>query len=156
MRFLILVLTLVSAFVATPVFSEPYPLDYWARRAAISNVSLSPDGQRLGLLKIPAKGENPVIEVYETGALEKEPFRINASPMEITSFNWVDDSNIVFTARQQVRDQIEGFNQGIYEYRLALADIKSRKLKSFDERDPSVVSVLPDKKGKILISFSEG
>jgi len=156
MRFLILVLTLISAFMATPVFSKPYPLDYWARRAAISNVSLSPDGQRLGLLKIPAKGENPVIEVYETGALEKEPFRINASPMEIISFNWVDDSNIVFTARQQVRDQIEGFNQGIYEYRLALADIKSRKLKSFDERDPSVVSVLPDKKGKILISFSEG
>ena len=150
---LLLISGVLTSFSA---LSEPYPVDYWARRPAISNVALSPDGLSLGMMKIPGKAENPIIEIYRTDALESEPFRINASPMEIISFNWVDNGSLVFTARQQVRDKIEGFNQGIYEYRIALVDVETKRLKSFDERDPSVVSVLPGKPGKILISFSEG
>ena len=57
---------LLVTLVSTLTFAEPYPLDYWARRSAISNVELSPTGDHLGLLKIPARGENPVIEVYGT------------------------------------------------------------------------------------------
>lgn len=138
------------------VNADPYPLDYWARRAAIRNVELSPNGQYLGLLKTPARGENPIIEVYETDDLSQEPFRLNAEPMEITNFSWVDDNNLVLRARQQVRDQIDGFNQGIYESRIALVDVAKKTLEPFDERDPSIVNVLPNKPGKILISFSEG
>ena len=137
-------------------FAEPYPLDYWARRSAIANVRVSPDGQRLGLLKTPARGENPIIEVYDTNDLSKEPFRVNAKPMEITGFEWVDDRSLVMSARQAVRDQIEGFNQGVYEGRIALVDVKKRKIRKIKEDAPTVVSVLPNKPGKILISFSEG
>lgn len=137
-------------------FAEPYPLDYWARRSAIGNVSVSPDGQRLGLLKTPARGENPIIEVYDTDDLSKAPFRVNAKPMEITGFSWVDDTSLVMSARQAVRDQIEGFNQGVYEYRIALVDVKKRKIRKINETAPTLVSVLPNKPGKILISFSEG
>ena len=104
---------LLVTLVSTLTFAEPYPLDYWARRSAISNVELSPTGDHLGLLKIPARGENPVIEVYDTNDLSAEPFRVNANPMEIVNFSWVDDNNLVFRARQQVRDKIDGFNEGI-------------------------------------------
>ena len=137
---------------------KPYPLDYWARRDVISAVTVSPDGQRLGLMKIPAKGENPIIEIYETANLGKKPFRINAKPMEIVLFNWVDNDNIVMLSRQKVRDKIDDFNEGVYGFRLALVDIKKRKIKEFknEETDTGIVSVLPDKPGKILISFSEG
>ncbi|MGB5336349.1 MAG: prolyl oligopeptidase family serine peptidase [Woeseiaceae bacterium] len=135
---------------------EPYPLDYWALRAVISNVEISPDGKYLGLMKIPSKDGDPIIEVYEAANLNKEPFRLNADPMEITSFNWVSDKDIVFSARQKVRDKIEGFNQGVYETRIAIADVKNRKLRKFDEVNPTVVNVLPKKPGKIIISFSEG
>ena len=137
---------------------KPYPLDYWARRDVISAVTVSPDGQRLGLMKIPAKGENPIIEIYETANLGKKPFRINAKPMEIELFDWVDNDNIVMLSRQKVRDKIDDFNEGVYEQRLALVDIKKRKIKEFknEETDTGIVSVLPDKPRKILISFSEG
>ena len=137
---------------------KPYPLDYWARRDVISAVTVSPDGQRLGLMKIPAKGENPIIEIYETANLGKKPFRINAKPMEIVLFNWVDNDNIVMLSRQKVRDKIDDFNEGVYGFRLALVDIKKRKIKEFknEETDTGIVSVLPDKPRKILISFSEG
>jgi len=154
MRFLAL---LLLAILGSPFsLADPYPLDYWARRSAISNVELSPTGAYLGMMKIPARGENPVIEIFNTDDLTEEPFRVNANPMEITSFSWVDDNNLVFRARQQVRKQIDGFNEGIYEYRIALVDVEKKELEAFDERDPSIVSVLPEKPGKILISFSEG
>ena len=59
MRFLAL---LLLAVLGSPFsLADPYPLDYWARRSAISNVELSPTGAYLGMMKIPARGENPVI-----------------------------------------------------------------------------------------------
>ena len=152
------VLAFISLLFILPptVIAEPYPLDQWARRAAISNIEISPDGRYLGLMKIPAKGANPIIEIYSTDDLSAEPFRVNAKPMEITSFDWVSNDNFVFRARQKVRDQVDGFNQGVYEYRIALVDVGEKDIEVIEERDPSIVSVLPEKPGKILISFTEG
>ena len=36
----------------TDVSAEPYPLDYWARRSAVTGVSLSPDGSQFALTRI--------------------------------------------------------------------------------------------------------
>ena len=55
----ILALTLLSSNWAT---ATPYPIDQWARRAAISNIQISPDGRYLGLKKVSGKGANPIIE----------------------------------------------------------------------------------------------
>ncbi|MBT8093133.1 MAG: prolyl oligopeptidase family serine peptidase [Gammaproteobacteria bacterium] len=135
---------------------EPYPLEYWALRPVINNVQVSPDGKYLGLMKIASKDGNPVIEVYETADLDKEPFRLNADPMEITNFYWASDDDIVFTLRQKVRDRIEGFNQGVYETRLAVVDVVKKKMRSFDETNPAIENLLPNKPNKIIISFQEG
>lgn len=115
-----------TAGVASADEIEPYPLDYWALREVINNVQVSPDGKYLGLMKIPSKTANPVIEVYETANLDKKPFRIGAAKMEVTSFFWASDKDIVFTLRQKVRDKIEGFNRGVYETRIAVADVKKK------------------------------
>lgn len=135
---------------------EPYPLEYWALREVINNAQVSPDGKYLGLMKIPSKKANPVIEVYETANLNKEPFRIGAKKMEVTSFYWASDKDIVFTLRQKVRDKIEGFNQGVYETKLAVADVKKKKMRSFDETGPAIENLLPNKPSKVIISFFEG
>ena len=50
---------------------EPYPLEYWALRASVSNVELSRDGTYMGLLRIPTRGANPIIEVYEARQSQK-------------------------------------------------------------------------------------
>lgn len=142
-----------AAFGAAP---EPYPLDYWALREVINNAQVSPDGKYLGLMKIPCKDGNPVIEVYDASNLSKEPFRLNADPMEITNFYWASDKDIVFTLRQKVRNKIEGFNEGVYETRLAIVDVKKKKMRSFEELNPTIVDLLPSKPNKIIISFQEG
>ncbi|MGB5721201.1 MAG: prolyl oligopeptidase family serine peptidase [Woeseiaceae bacterium] len=135
---------------------KPYPLEYWALREVINNAQVSPDGEYLGLMKIPSKKGNPVLEVYDAADLAKEPFRLNAEPMEITNFYWASNKDIVFTLRQKVRDKIEGFNEGVYETRLAVVDVKKKEMKSFDELNPFVENLLPHKPGKIIISFQEG
>lgn len=151
--FLLNVLGTNTAVAAAP---EPYPLEYWALREVINNAQVSPSGKYLGLMKIPSKDGNPIIEVYESASLDKEPFRLSADPMEITNFYWASDKDIVFTLRQKVRNKIEGFNQGVYETRIAVADVKKEKIRSFDETNPTIVDLLPNKPDKIIISFSEG
>ena len=81
---------------------------------------------------------------------------MNADPMEITSFLWASDADIVFNLRQQVRDKIEGFNRGTYEFKLGLLNIKTQKLKSFDELGISIEHRLAREPNKIIISMVEG
>jgi dipeptidyl aminopeptidase/acylaminoacyl peptidase len=143
------VLTLTS----NSVGAEPYPLEYFALRDVMSNVRISPDGKHLGLMKIPTRDGNPIIEVYDAADLSKAPFRVNADPMEITSFNWVSDTNLVMSLRQKVRDKIEGYNEGVYETRIALVDVRREKIKSFDELDATVSNYLPNEPNKVILSF---
>lgn len=135
---------------------DPYPIDYWALRDVISNVEISPDGKHVALLKIPTKDGNPIIEVYSSDNLDAEPYRINSDPMEIQRFFWLSNDVIGMRLRQKVRDKIEGFNQGVYEYLLASVDIKRKKMKKYDQIGADIENVLPNKPGKIIFSYLPG
>ena len=135
---------------------EPYPLEYWALRDVIRNVQLSPVGDRLALMKIPSKKGDPIIEVYDTSDLSKDPFRVNADPMEIEGYSWVSNEVIAFSARQAVRTQIEGFNQGVFEYRFAFLNVEEREItKSFDQEEFAVVvNRLPNRPNHIIVAYA--
>ena len=148
---------LLMSFAIAEVSAAPYPLDYWARRSAVSGVSLSPDGSQFALARILERGGNPIIELYNSDNLDKEPIRIDSSPMEILpGVSWIDDDVFLFTARQQVRDQIEGFNQGVYDYKNAIYDTSKKKLGQIRQDYFQVEGLLPNKPNKILISTTEG
>ncbi len=139
------------------VAAEPYPLKYWALRDVVSTVRISPDGKYLALMKIATRDANPVIEVFDSTNFKKKPFVFNADPMEITNFYWVGDQDIIVSFRQKVRDKIEGFNQGVYETKLALLDVKKRKLHEFKyEINPTIENVLSNKPNKVILSFNPG
>ena len=149
---------LLFSLCVTEVSAEPYPLDYWARRSAVTGVSLSPDGSQFALTRILERGGNPIIELYDSDDLEAEPLRIDSSPMEILpGVRWIDDDVFLFTARQQVREIIEGFNQGVYEYQNVKYDGSKKKPIGRIRQDFfRVEEVLPNKKNKIIISIQEG
>ena len=137
---------------------QPYSIDEWAKRSDVSNVSLSPNGNRLALMKIPSKDGMPVLEIYNANDLGEKPFVMNAKPMEMTGFDWVTDNQIIFTARLQVRDMIDGWNQGVYDYAggLLTLDKDPKKSKSSKISDNfSVRSTLPNKPNKVLIAVRE-
>ena len=133
--------------------ATPYPAEYWALRDVISNVEVSPDGERLALMRIPTRDGNPVIEVYDTANLAREPLRVNAEPMEIEWLSWVNDDFILFGARQKVRDIIEGFNQGVYELKLGILDVAEKEVDEFGEPGKvGIASLLPGEPNKVVLS----
>ena len=133
--------------------AAPYPVEYWALRDVIREVEVSPNGKQLALLRIPSRDGDPVIEVYDTANLAREPLRVNADPMEIQFLDWVNDDYLLFFARQKVRDIIEGFNQGVYESKLGILDVAEKEVDEFGEPGKvGIASVLPGKPNKVVLS----
>jgi dipeptidyl aminopeptidase/acylaminoacyl peptidase len=148
---------LLMSLVAGEVAADAYPLDYWARRAAVAGVSLSPDGSQFALTRIMERGGNPIIELYDADNLDKDPIRIDSSPMEILpGVQWIDDDAFLFSVRQQVSDQIKGFNQGTYKFQNVKFDATKRKLSKINQKYFNIIGLLPDKKNRVLISVREG
>ncbi len=137
--------------------AKVYPLEYWALRDVMTAAEVSPDGKHLAVLKIPNKTGNAIIEVYKTEDIGKpnaKPFRVNADPMEFRNIYWVSDTDIVANLRQKVRDRIEGYNQGVYENRLARLDIAKEKITNFGDESWFVENRLSSKPDKIIVSLS--
>lgn len=144
----ILSLTAISAAQA----QEPYPLEYWALRDVISNVTVSPDGEHLALMKIESRDGNPIIEIHKVDTLGQEaPIRLAADPMEFTSVRWVSDTNLVMNVRQKVRPRIDGYNQGVYAFELTSYDLDTEKFVKLGD-NANVIEVLPNEPDTILIS----
>ena len=134
--------------------ASPYPVEYWALRDVISNVEVSPSGERLALLRIPTRDGNPVIEVYDTANLAREPFRVNAAPMEITGLSWVSDDFILFSARQKVRDIIDGYNEGVYGGKFGVLDVAKKAVDELGEGgNVDIASVLPGEPDKVVLAL---
>ena len=159
-KFISVVATLVAALSVThmssALASDPYPLEYFALREVVSNVTVSPNGEQLAMLKILTREGNPILHIYETGNLDKNPFVVNADPMEIRNYYWASNSHIVLTLRQRVRDKIEGQNRGVYEQRIAILNVKKKEFDDFPAASPIVENLLPGKATKIIISEQPG
>ena len=134
--------------------AEIYPLEYFAQRDTISSVRISPNGEKMGLFKIATKDGNPVLEIFQTKDLGIKPFRIDAKPMELVGFSWLSDEDILLNLRQKVRDKIDGFNQGVYEGKLAKLDLRTNKIREFKEINARVINLLPNDPEKIIIAFN--
>ena len=138
---------------------ELYPPEVWAANASVRNVSVSPDGKYLSMVRNPDEMTiaTPVIEVFDISVAPMQlVLRQDAEPMEIQGYTWISPSAFVMSLRQQVRRQIEGFNRGVFEYRLALVDVAGKKMKTFGEQSGGVVHVLPSEPNKVIIAVREG
>ena len=126
----IAVIFLLTIFFSSTPFAKTIPLEEWAKRDQVSNVSISPDGSKMAMLRIVEIGGNPLLEIYDANDLSARPFTMDADPMEMVGFSWVSDNKIIFASRQRVRDKIDGWNRGVYENSLnilTLQDFKKRK-----------------------------
>ncbi len=157
-KILMINLILVVCFGALPTAAstDPYPLEYFALRDVVDNVEVSPDGKYVAMLKILSKKGNPVLYVHDASDLDKKPLVVDSEIMEITSYGFVSDSDIVVVFREKVRDKIDGQNEGVYETKIALLNVVSKQFDEFNVGYPSVENVLPNEKNRIIISTIPG
>ena len=135
---------------------EPYPLEYWALREVASNVTVSPDGDQVAMLRILTRSGDPILHIYDADDLDKDPFVVNSDPMEITSYYWADDNFIILTLRQRMRDMVKGQEESVFDYKIAILDVKKKKFDDFDAAYPRVENVLANVPGKIIVSEQPG
>ena len=99
---------LLTIFFSSTPFAKIIPLEEWAKRDQVSNVSISPDGSKMAMLRIVEIGGNPILEIYDANDLSLRPFTMDSDPMETIGFSWVADNKLIFASRQRVRDKIDG------------------------------------------------
>ncbi|MEL6726099.1 MAG: prolyl oligopeptidase family serine peptidase [Pseudomonadota bacterium] len=148
-----MVFMVTSALGRVAAEEQPYPIEYWAVREAIQSVQISPNGEKLALMKTESRDGNPIIEIYDIADLSAKPTRLAADPMEFTNVSWVSDNHLVMSARQKVRNKIEGYNRGVYEFRLAGYTLSSGTFNQYGENF-GIASLLPDEPNFILIEQS--
>ena len=134
--------------------AKPVPIDYWAVRNAISNVSISPEGTYLALMKIESKDGDPIFEIYETADLSKPPKRLNAKPMEFLSFDgWLTDDVFFGTAMQIVRKHMRGAERDTRSYRGFSYSVSENKFNNIDGAF-NIASMIPADPDHIVIGSS--
>ena len=137
--------------------AEVYPLEYFALREVVNNVTVSPDGERLAMLKILSRTGDPILHVYNTDDLDADPLVVNADPMEIIGYRWASDRHVVLQFRQQVRNRLQGQEGSVYAYRLAILDVIDETFDDFEtDTAPFVENVLEGQPNEIIVSEQEG
>ena len=155
----VLLTTLVATTPAVAQDEDLYPPEVWAANESVFGVSVSPDGNYLSMVRNADEMTvaKPVIEVFDVTEGKMElVLRQNADPMDIQGYSWISSSAFVMSLRQQVRRNIEGFNRGVFEYRLALVDVTAKKVKPLGEQSGGIVHVLPNKPNKVILAVNEG
>ena len=111
---------LFASSAASALQGEVVPLEYFATYSAVANVALSPDGEHIVMRRLTARDGDYIIEVRATDNLTAEPVRLGADRMDVLNVRWIAPEYLLVNFRQQVRDRIEGVNQGVYEFRQAI------------------------------------
>lgn len=130
---------------------DPVPLEAWAIREVMQNVSINPSGSHIAWMSNTSREGNPIIQVYETGKFDEKPINVGADNMEIMGFSWVTDTKMIVSFRQKIRNRIEDFNRGVYANKLAMFDVTTSKFSELGDNF-SIASLLPDEPNTLIIS----
>ena len=131
--------------------ADPPPIEAFAIREVMQGAEINPTGDKVAWMSNPSREGNPIIQIYDTSDLTGKPINVGAEHMEIMGFSWVTDDKLIVAFRQKVRKRIEGFNQGVYESRLAMFDVDKKKFSDLGDNF-SIASLLPKEPNTIIIS----
>ena len=95
-------LTLMLLFGAATMAAEPPSLETFAMRPIVRDVDLSPSGEHLALMRLAGRGQNYVVDVYETEYMDRDPHTLGSEHMDIVAVDWANDERLLIRTRQPV------------------------------------------------------
>lgn len=148
-QFLIVVL---GALLSAPVASqEKLPLDAFAALPAILDVQVSPNGNKLGIVRATGKDGGYLLEIFDTKNLKSKPVRIGTDVMEMRSFTWLNDKRVLISFRQILDDA--NFSGWVNKGAIVNADASGKWLELPD--GASFVSPWQSNSREIIISYDD-
>jgi len=149
--FLAMVL-LQSNFVQASDVRQPLPIDSFASLPVINSVSVSPNGEKLAVIKATSKNGDYIVEIRELADFNKKPVRLGADKMLVQSVIWLNDEKILLVFRQILRDGARSY--WVNKLAITDADGKGKWLIPFGNNSNlgfSLLNQLPHNKDEILI-----
>ena len=145
------------AAASTNTLREPLPVEAWVT-TDIADAELSPEGTYLAVLREdPEREGHKVVWVYtfnEDGSLKLHR-RVNSQNMRIGAFSWLSDQHLLMGLTQQVRNNIDGFNQGVYEGKTQGVDVVEGGFFGIPLSNPGIEHPLPNEPFKLIVSESQ-
>ena len=135
--------------------NDVVPLEYFASYEAVQSVGLSPDGTHIAMMRLPARDGNYIVEIHDVERLGEDPVRLNSDRMEIIQVRWASADYLWFTFREQVRERIDGYNQGVYEYRQAIVHRSGEGGFHALFDDARLVRTLPNEDNIVIMSTAD-
>lgn len=127
-------------------------IDAFSMASAIRSVVTSPNGKNLAILRATTKDGNYIIEIRDPNNLEKDPVRLGADKMLISSIIWLNDEKIGVMFRQILEDGNRKY--WVNKFAITDADGKGDWLLPFkDKRNVQfqIINRLPDNKDEVLV-----
>jgi dipeptidyl aminopeptidase/acylaminoacyl peptidase len=118
----------------------------------IRGVSLSPDGNKLAIVRASSKNGDYYIEIRETNNLTAEPVKLGADKMLVSGVSWLNDDKILVSFRQILRDS--GSSYWVNQFAISDADGKGKWMIPFRNKKNigfSFISLLPQDEDEILV-----
>ncbi|MBL4802766.1 MAG: S9 family peptidase [Emcibacter sp.] len=141
-----------------PAIAETLPINAFAMRPAIQQVSVSQNGKMLGMLRGQSLNGDYLLEIYQTADMKAKPVRLGSKVMEMTRFTWLNDDRLWVEFRQnvnKVKYKFGGGDKTRYRYRTYLINSNGKGKWKEVPADGQVnfVSRLSDSDDEILISY---
>lgn len=155
----------LSASIATAAQAKPAvpTVEQLAAYPAVSSFSLSPDGKHLAALQ--ARGEERVILVWETGALDKAPTVIGSAKMKLQGVSFIKDDLLAVSLWQPYDLRADRLYK-TFTNKLMITDLQGKqwrepmpqqRAESRDEQVqqalsvPSILDTLPNDPDHVLV-----
>ncbi|MDT0596286.1 alpha/beta hydrolase family protein [Glaciecola petra] len=121
---------------------------------ALTRVSLSPNGERIVIMRSTSKDGDYIVEVRETANLKKDPVLFASDKMEMQSVSWLNDELLLIGFRQNIQDGNR--NYWVSKSGIVNADGKGKWRIPFPKDNQasfSVVSTMRQDKEHILLNY---
>ena len=143
-------LTGMAPATAQPKQAPSIPIEAWSLRDVMPTVQISPDGERLMLMKLDSKEGEYLMQIFDTSDLSKRPITTNADPMELIYARWVSDRYIFGTAWQVKRSRVARPEEDVRDYLAFSFDTETNKFRKIDGTF-NIVNTLPNDPDHVLV-----
>ncbi len=125
------------------------PIDAFAMLPVIKDARVSPDGKKLAVMRATSKAGNYIVEIYDTGRMDKKPVRLGSDRMEMLSVGWANSKRLYMSFRQQKSrpDNLGSY----YRFRRAIVNASGKGDWLYLPETASIMSWLRSDKDEILL-----
>ena len=149
---------LTGSLASAAVAAETVPINAWIHDPVISSVDVTPNGEQLAALTLPAINAPPEVTVWQTRDLSLPPRRFRPVDVKALSVSWLNDEYLLVVGRQKFDIRVGARPTKWFRNKIYVVDDEGKRFRElFETRrilGVSGLSTLPQHKDKFLVQVT--